>query len=231
MAIRRGSMACICIGKSDFPNRSEALPVTLSPINLTEVLRGKVYWDQGKVTPSLFGLEDQRISIEAIVKAAKLALDKMSSQQKDRAVCHIDSPEWRTWSNPETLLSDKGIRPDEVTEELRTAILKLLNASLAPEGYEKATSAMRINGFLGELVEAPTVMNEFSYNFALFGVEPSTTEPWGFLFYGHYLCLNAFFYTRQLVLSLWFTGAEPNLIEGGKYRGTRILEREEILCL
>lgn len=63
----------------------------------------------------------------------------MSSQEKDRAVCHIDSPEWRTWSNPETLLSDKGIRPDEVTEELRTAILQLLNASLAPEGYEKAT--------------------------------------------------------------------------------------------
>ncbi|KAI3579673.1 hypothetical protein IWW34DRAFT_806242 [Fusarium oxysporum f. sp. albedinis] len=162
---------------------------------------------------------------------SRIKLQPFSSQQKDRSVYHIDSPEWRTWSNPEILLSDKGIRPDEVTKELRTAILQLLKASLAPEGYEKATSAMRINGFLGELVEAPTVMNEFSYNFALFGVEPSTTEPWGFSFYGHHLCLNAFFYKRQLVLSPWFTGAEPNFIEGGKYRGTRILEREEILGL
>lgn len=58
MAIRRGSMACICIGKSYFPNRSEALPVMVSPIPLTEVLRGKIDWDQGKVTPGLFGLED-----------------------------------------------------------------------------------------------------------------------------------------------------------------------------
>ncbi|KAM6511149.1 hypothetical protein FALCPG4_016151 [Fusarium falciforme] len=196
---------------------------------LSEPFKGVT--SDGKVTPDLFGIEDQGIPIEDIVRAAKLALAKMSPQQKDRSIYHIDSPEWRTWSNPEILLSDKGVRLDEVTEELRTAILQVLNISLSPEGYQKAISAMRINGFLGELVEAPAVMNEFSYNFALFGVEPSITEPWGFSFYGHHLCLNTFFYKRQMVLSPWFTGAEPNLIDHGKYRGTRILEREERLGL
>lgn len=89
---------------------------------------------------------------------------------------------------------------------------------------------MRVNGFLGELVESPAVMNEFSYNFVVFG-EPSTTRPWGFQFYGHHLCLNIFLYKTQIVVSPWFTGAEPNLIDEGKYKGTRILEEEEKLGL
>jgi hypothetical protein len=73
-------------------------------------------------------------------------------------------------------------------------------------------------------------MNEFSYNFVLFG-RPQTDLPWGFSFYGHHLCLNVFFYKTQMVISPWFTGAEPNLIDDGPYRGTRILDVEERLGL
>ncbi|CAG9948131.1 unnamed protein product [Clonostachys rosea f. rosea IK726] len=187
--------------------------------------------NDGDIRPDLFTLEDHGIPIEDIVKAAEAALSKMDHAQRERTVYHIDSPEWRTWSNPEFLLSDKGVRLDEVSEDLRSAVLNVLRFSLSPEGYEKAVAAMRINGFLGELVESPAIMNEFSYNFVLFGERPSTTEPWGFSFYGHHLCLNAFFYRRQMVLSPWFTGAEPNIIDDGKYSGTRILQVEEKLGL
>lgn len=89
---------------------------------------------------------------------------------------------------------------------------------------------MRINGFLGELVDGTAVMNEYSYNFVLFGT-PSTTRPWGWSFYGHHLCLNIFLYKTQIVISPWFTGAEPNEIDSGPYKGTRILTREEELGL
>jgi len=89
---------------------------------------------------------------------------------------------------------------------------------------------MRINHFLGELVEAPSVMNEFSYNFVLFG-KPSTTRPWGWAFYGHHLCLNVFLYQGQIIISPCFTGAEPNEIDSGPYAGTTILRREEALGL
>ncbi|KAF4121500.1 Protein of unknown function (DUF3500) [Geosmithia morbida] len=193
---------------------------------LSEPFKGVT--SDGRVRPDLFQLEDHGIPIEDIVSAADAALSRMSPEQRAQTIYHIDSPEWRTWSNPEFLLSSKGVRLDEITQELRTAVLAVLEATLSPEGYGKAVSAMRINGFLGHLVEAPAVMNEFSYNFVLFGSRPSTTEPWGFSFYGHHLCLNAFFYRRQMVLSPWFTGAEPNLIDDGGYAGTRILEREEI---
>ncbi len=129
------------------------------------------------------------------------------------------------------MLSDKGIRLDEISDTAREKAMALLQATLSPEGYEKAVGAMRVNGFLGELVKSPAVMNEFSYNLVLFGDGPSTTRPWGFSFYGHHLCLSVFFYKTQLVISPWFTGAEPNLIDDGPYKGTRILEVEERLGL
>jgi hypothetical protein len=108
--------------------------------------------------------------------------------------------------------------------------MNILKQTLSPEGYTKAVNAMRINHFLGDLVNAPSVMNEFSYNFALFG-RPSTSRPWGWSFYGHHLCLNIFLYKGQIVASPWFTGAEPNEIDAGPYAGTRILQVEERLGL
>lgn len=143
----------------------------------------------------------------------------------------MNSPEWRSWSNPEFLLSDKGLRLDELDEpRIRDAIINVLKVTLSPEGYEKAIGAMRINGFLGELVEAPPICTEISYNFVLFG-EPSTTTPWGLSFHGHHLCLNILLYRSQIVIFSWFAGAEANLIDGDSfsrpYSGTCILHVKE----
>lgn len=151
-------------------------------------------------------------------------------EQASRTLLHIDSPEWRTWSNPEFLISDKGIRLDSIPAPLRDSVLAVLKETLSPEGYEKALGAMRINHFLGELVNAPRVMNDGSYNFVLFG-SPSTERAWGFSFYGHHLCLSVFLYRTQIVISPWFTGAEPNMIDSGPHKGTRILDVEERLGL
>ncbi|KAJ5001056.1 hypothetical protein K4K48_001907 [Colletotrichum sp. SAR 10_66] len=184
----------------------------------------------GTVKRDLFQLADEGIPIQDIVDATNAVLSQLDAKQKDTLSYHVDSPEWRSWSNPEFLLSDKGLRLDELTPQLRESILKVLEATLSPEGYAKALGAMRINGFLGELVKAPSICNEYSYNFVLFGT-PSATRPWGYSFYGHHLCLNIFLYKGQIVASPWFTGAEPNLIDDGPYKGTRILETEERLGL
>lgn len=178
----------------------------------------------------MFGLQDEGIPIGSIVSLTENVLSQLSPAQRSTIAHHIDSTEWRTWSNPEFLISDKGIRLDEVTGPVRDGVMAVLRATLSPEGYEKAVGAMRINGFLGELFKSPAVMNEFSYNFVLFG-EPSTTAPWGFSFYGHHLCLNIFLYKTQIIASPWFTGAEPNEIDSGPYTGTRILQAEEQLGL
>jgi hypothetical protein len=184
----------------------------------------------GIVQEGLFNYEDEEIDIDNIVSTTQILLSQLTSSQKQVLSYHIDSPEWRTWSNPEFLLAHKGLRLDEQIPEIRDSILSILKATLSPEGYQKAISAMRINGFLGELVQGTKVMNEYSYNFVLFG-EPSSTQPWGWSFYGHHLCLNIFLFKRQIVISPWFTGAEPNEIDSGPYEGTRILTREEELGL
>lgn len=187
----------------------------------------------GTVRPNLFTLQDEGMPIDSIVSATTNLLSHLTPQQRSAVTYHIDSPEWRTWSNPEFLLSNKGIRLDEVSPSVRDAVLAVLKSTLSPEGYTKALGAMRINGFLGDLVQAPRVCNEFSYNFVLFQTAsgPSASQPWGFSFYGHHLCLNVFLYKTQVVISPWFTGAEPNLIDEGPYKGTRILKEEEKLGL
>ncbi|KAH6619826.1 hypothetical protein B0J18DRAFT_401050 [Chaetomium sp. MPI-SDFR-AT-0129] len=200
--------------------------------------------NDGHVRPNLFHLHnDGGMPIASIVSAATTFLGTLTPSQRALVTQHhLDSPEWRTWSNPEFLLSDKGVRLDELDPAARDAALGLLEATLSPEGYAKARAAMRINGFLGGLVGARRVVNEFSYNLVLFGCGgsengtdssggPSETAPWGFSFYGHHLCLNVFLYRTQAVISPWFTGAEPNLIDDGPHAGTRILQNEETLGL
>ncbi|KAM7194310.1 Protein of unknown function (DUF3500) domain containing protein [Rhypophila sp. PSN 637] len=189
--------------------------------------------NDGHVRPNLFTLQDDEMPIQDIVYATEHLIAQLSPEQLSKVSYHIDSPEWRTWSNPEFLLSDKGIRLDELTAPVRSSVLAILQKTLSPEGYAKALGAMRINGFLGDLVQAPAVCNEYSYNFVLFGPKPSPTSPWGFSFYGHHLCLNIFLYKSQIILSPWFTGAEPNMIDSpsSPYHGTRILNQEEILGL
>jgi hypothetical protein len=184
----------------------------------------------GVVRPGLFKIQDEGVPIDDIVSKTETLLGQLNSTQLSRLNYHIDSHEWRTWSNPEFLLSDKGIRLDELDMSVRNSVLEILRATLSLKGYEKAVSAMRINGFLGELVKGTAVMNEYSYNFVLFGA-PSTSSPWGFSFYGHHLCLSIFLHRTQIIISPWFTGAEPNIIDEGPYRGTRILHREEKLGL
>lgn len=184
----------------------------------------------GKVRPDLYSVQDEGLPIEKIVSAADNLISLLSDDQKASIFYHIDDPKWRTWSNPEFLLSHKGIRLDEVEVQVRDATMRLLASILSPEGYEKAISAMRINGYLGELVNGTKVCNEFSYNICFFGT-PSTSSPWGISFYGHHLCLNIFIYRSQLIVSPCFTGAEPNIIDAGPYTGTRILHEEERLGL
>ncbi|KAH7027253.1 uncharacterized protein B0I36DRAFT_364485 [Microdochium trichocladiopsis] len=230
---------------------------------LREPFRGVT--SDGVVKPGLYGLRDEGVDVAAILERARRVVDMVeeidaagagagaaasssasnnttaTSLLRDRTVLHIDSPEWRTWSNPEFLISNKGIRLDE-WPALQEPVMAVLKATLSPEGYDKAVAAMRINAFLGQLVNGTKVMNEWSYNFVLFG-EPAMSSsspgsgdvggcrPWGWALYGHHLCLSVFLVGTQIVVSPWFTGAEPNMIDDGPWKGTRILVREEELGL
>ena len=179
----------------------------------------------GTVIPGLYGENDDGIPTEDIVKAANHVLGTLNPEQLKKVRQPLDSPMRRAWSNPELYVHRFGVRLDEVKEEVATAVLDLFKITLSTEGYEKAIGAMRINHFLGEVFHAPGVLNRFSYNFLLFGT-PSTTDPWGWLLYGHHLCLSVFIRKAQIVLTPTFTGAEPNMIDEGPFKGTVTLKPE-----
>jgi len=184
----------------------------------------------GDALPNLYTLADEDAPTAAMAAAARAVLNVASDEERAK-LCHaIDAPQWRMWSNPELYFDRFGLRLDELAADLREAILGVMRASLSPKGYLRARGAMKTNAFLGELVNAPRVMNQYSYNFSLFG-EPSPTDPWGWNLFGHHLCLNCFVLGKQMVLSPDFVGAEPNCIDCGPDAGLALFLDEERIGL
>ena len=184
----------------------------------------------GCCRPQLFGLHDEGAPVRAALEAAHRLLAACTPAQRETLRHPLAAREWRAWMNPEIYMQRFGLRMDEVSPALHEPMLALLRASLSVDGFARVRNLMRINHFLGELVNASRVMNEYSYNLNLFG-EPSATEPWGFNFYGHHVCLNVLFRAGQMVATPVFFGAEPHHIDVGPFAGVREFEAEERLAL
>lgn len=180
----------------------------------------------GKRVGGLYALEDNGAPTEAMLASAQALLSKLSPAQRDLVLFPFDAPEKRYWTNPEMLVFNNGLRMEDCSEEIRLAILAVLESSLSSKGYAKATNCIRINHFLGELCHCHGIMNQYSYNFLIFG-EPSMTRPWAWSIYGHHLCLHVFFHGGHMSISPTFMGAEPNYIDEGPWQGTRVFEDEE----
>lgn len=181
----------------------------------------------------LFPLAPVRPGEEAptaeMVAAARKLLGVVGQEQAKKLTYAVDAPEWQSWANPEFMQHDTGLRLDELETPVRDAALAVVEASLSAEGFELVRNLMRINGFLGGLVELPLLMNEFSYNFALYG-DPSETEPWGWQIFGHHAALNCLVAGTQLVVSPVFMGAEPDMIDDGPYKGVRVFKERIALA-
>jgi len=161
-----------------------------------------------------------------MVAATEHLLGLLSPEQRAGTVFPVDAREWRRWNNTEMYLFEQGLRLDEIAPSLRDAVLAIVRESLSAGGYDKTRHVMRLNQFLGELVGNTEVLNEWSYNFSLFGT-PSMSGPWGWQLMGHHLALNCLIIGKQLVLSPLFMGAEPCYFDSGPHAGTRLFQDEE----
>jgi hypothetical protein len=180
----------------------------------------------GAVIPDLYRLAPNGAPTAAIIDAVTALLARLSPEQRAATIFPVDSSQWRRWQNTELFVETYGLRLEELTEPLRDGVLAVLRASLSAKGYEMSRDVMRLNRFLGDLVGGPAVLGEWSYIFCLFGT-PSTSEPWGWQFFGHHLSLNCFVLGDQMVLTPTFMGAEPNYADTGPFAGIRLFEDEE----
>jgi hypothetical protein len=156
--------------------------------------------------------------VAAMVAAAQDLLAALDDEGRKRITFDVDAPEWQTWANPEFMQFDTGLRLEFQPPEVREKALALVRASLSPEGYGVTSAMMLINGFLGEVVGLETVLNEFSYNVALYG-DPDLRAPWGWQLFGHHAAVNCLVVEGRMVLSPVFLGAEPDEIDAGPHAG------------
>lgn len=188
----------------------------------------------GRVVPDLFQLADNGDNhgapVAAMVKAAQNLLSVATLEQRQSISKDIDANEWRAWMNPEIYISRHGVRLEEAPNEVFDAALELMRASLSEEGYIQAVGCMRVNHFLGEVVNGRKVLNGKSYNITIFGT-PSETSPWGWQIFGHHFDMNCMVIGTQMVITPVFMGAEPNIIDEGPYKGTELFTDREQTAL
>ncbi|MFD4960223.1 DUF3500 domain-containing protein [Microbacterium sp. NPDC058389] len=161
-----------------------------------------------RLPPSTAGEADA-----SLVEVAERALATLWDDQLAAILRPMDSPDWRGWSNPEFVFHRNGVRLEDVNEAQAEALLDIVRSSLSPRGWEMVDEAMGLNGFLGDLVGLPQVMNDRSYWFTVFGA-PSTAEPWGWQLYGHHVALNFVTVAGRHVIAPVFLGGEPAVTDG-----------------
>ena len=164
----------------------------------------------GVLQPGLYDLPEHATPDPTRQRAAELMLAGLTATERESVRYPVTAPQWRAWSNPEFVVHRVGLRLEDLAAEPVAAILELVRACLSPEGYERVVAAMSLNGFLGELVDLPTVMNERSYWFSLFG-RPDPLEPWGWQLFGHHVAVNFVSVGGRQVIAPVFLGAEPAL--------------------
>ena len=143
----------------------------------------------GEVQEGLYSLKDEGAPVEKMAAAAWGVLDHLSPEERRRCQHPVGSPLWRKWQQTEMFFENYGVRLENASMETRERILEVLKASLSKSGFETSIGVTLLNEFLGQVLKAPGVLNRWSYNFTLFGI-PSTTEPWGWQFFGHHMVLN-----------------------------------------
>ncbi|GAB3318358.1 DUF3500 domain-containing protein [Geodermatophilus aquaeductus] len=198
-------------------------PLYLAPFRgVTEdgVLRDGLY----PLTPAGPGEE---APVAAMVAAAETLLGLLTPEDRARVCLPVDAPEWQTWANPEFMQFDTGLRLEFQPPEVREAALALVRASLSPEGAALVHAAMLVNGFLGDVVDLPTVLGDWSYNVALYGT-PDLRAPWGWQLYGHHCAVNVLVVEGRMAVSPVFVGAEPDEIDDGPHAGVSGLFADRI---
>jgi len=180
------------------------------------------YWDgllaepfagvtaDGTVIPGLYPLPSSGSDDSALVAAAQRALVLLDPDELAQVVYPLDASERRAWSNPEFVFHRVGVRLEDVAPEASDALLGIVRASLSPEGWARVDEAMQLNAFLGDLIALPNIMNARSFWFAIFG-DPSADAPWGWLLFGHHVCVSFVTVAGRHVVAPVFLGGEPAL--------------------
>lgn len=179
----------------------------------------------GKVVPGLFALAQTGVSTAPVTKAASAFVASLNDGQRKKTLFAVDDSEWRQWDNRHFAMR-QGMGFFEMSELQRRLALDLLRESLSARGLKVTRDIMNLNGTLGEMTGNFEEFSEWFYWITIMG-EPSATKPWGWQLDGHHVIINYFVLGDQVVMTPVFMGSEPVKAEGGKFKGTEVLQGEQ----
>jgi hypothetical protein len=179
----------------------------------------------GSAEPGLFEIRSTGVSTEPVRKAAEALLTGLTPEQRAKSTFPVDDPEWRKWMNQHFYVR-QGVSFQEMTGQQRELAFNLLRAALSARGFKQTRDIMRLNETLAELTHDFDFLGEWRYHITVMG-KPSAKEPWGWQLDGHHAIINYFVLGDQVVMTPFFAGSEPVIAEGGKYKGTVVLQDEQ----
>ena len=183
-----------------------------------------------------FGLQEAGPTAgESMVEAAQGFANTLTAEQTKIAVLpYADATrvDWHFIPKAER----KGLIVREMNAEQKKAAGLLLKAGLSVLGHRKIRKIMALEGVLHELEKANPgkfARDTKRYYYTLFG-EPGEKGKWGLSIEGHHLSLNFVVEDSKVISSTpQVLCANPTIVQadvGNVKKGTRVLEREEVLA-
>ncbi len=179
----------------------------------------------GNVAPDLFKIRSSGVSTKPVKVAAEAFLKSLNDDQRQRTMYAANDDEWRRWDNRH-FPPRQGVGFKEMTEAQRQLAFKVIGAGLSAKGLKLTQDIMKLNGTLAELTNNFNEYGEWLYWITIMGT-PSDKEPWGWQLDGHHCIINYFVVGDQVVMTPTFMGSEPVRAEGGKFKGTVIMQNEQ----
>jgi hypothetical protein len=126
----------------------------------------------------------------------------------------------------------KGLPLKNMNSQQKAAALRLLQACMSAQGYQKATSIIALESILKVLEQRgpdDDYRDPGKYYFSIFGT-PGLKQRWGWRVEGHHVALNFSSANNKLLAGTpAFLGSNPGIVPSGAEKGKQILKQEAML--
>lgn len=171
-------------------------------------------------------------------------LATLTDEQRDTTMAALEDNATRTsWSNlPVSMAPRSGLVVANMSSEQRRALHTMMASALSSQGYLKSATIMWHEDVLREMFDAMLaelpdsdprkaqgIAFADNYDAEKFYVTVFGTpedEDWGWLVTGHHFAANFTVSGNRIAFTPMFLGANPQVVQEGRYAGWQILQHE-----
>ncbi|QKG71336.1 DUF3500 domain-containing protein [Erythrobacter mangrovi] len=182
--------------------------------------------------------------VASMQQAALAFLGTLTDRQRETVTSTLDDNATRTsWSNlPVSMAPRSGLVVAEMSSAQRRALHAMMASALSSQGYLKSATIMWhedvLRGMFDAMVEAMPdndarkaqalafADNYDSEKFFVTVFGDPESDDWGWLVTGHHFAANFTVSGGKIAFTPMFVGANPQVVQEGRYAGWRLLQHE-----